>query len=92
MGTAKTLEHKEKLKDAAEKNVRAKKSTAPATTKSAPAVSIETQLNQFLIDYDVRLIEIDYRYPLGHKDRADWLVAHRKNGVKRLMEIMGGKG
>jgi hypothetical protein len=49
--------------------------------------SLDGQLNDFLINYDARLIEIDQKYPLGDKERVEWLIAHRKNGLKRIKEI-----
>ncbi len=47
-----------------------------------------SQLNSYLISYDARLIEIDNKYPFGHPDRHSWLLAHRRNGLKRIWAIL----
>jgi hypothetical protein len=52
---------------------------------------LASRLNDYLIAYDARLLEIDYKYPPGNPERLDWLTAHRKNGVKRIEEIMQEK-
>jgi|GEM_PF-5948796 len=86
-----TLEEKEATsKRMKERNRKAKQQAPNAFNggNQAKTVSLETQLNDYLVDYNVRLIEIEHKYPLGNKERAEWLLAHRKNGVKRLMEIV----
>ena len=86
---AKTAEQKEKISKFMVERNRQQKEAAPKLTKP---ISVEAQLNNYLIDYDVRLMEIERRYPIGDKDRAEWLLAHRCNGVKHILEITGGKG
>ncbi len=50
------------------------------------------QLKNYLIAYDARLIEIDKKYPFGNPDRSGWLLAHRKNGLKRIRQIVQAPG
>jgi hypothetical protein len=51
--------------------------------------STAEELNDFLVNYNACLINIDIKYPLGHKDRPEWIEVHRKNGVKRILQIVG---
>jgi hypothetical protein len=51
---------------------------------------IDSVLGRYLSDYGAGLIIIDHKYPLGDKERPEWIEAHEKNGVKRIKEIMAG--
>ncbi len=46
------------------------------------------QLNEYLINYDARLLEIDRKYPLGCKDRPELIVIHRQNAAKHILEMV----
>jgi hypothetical protein len=49
------------------------------------------QLQDYLINYNARMIEIDIKYPLGHPERPEWLEVHQKQGVKRILQIVADK-
>jgi hypothetical protein len=49
---------------------------------------LNARLDEYLVDYDARLIEIDHKYPFGNPERPEWLIAHRKNGIKRIGELL----
>jgi hypothetical protein len=50
--------------------------------------TIPGQLDDFLIAYDSRLIDIDQKYPLGNRERQEWIETHRANGLRRILEIV----
>jgi hypothetical protein len=47
-----------------------------------------SELNDFLDAYDARLIELDHRYPIGHRDRFEWMEEHRKVWTKILIKLL----
>ncbi len=58
----------------------------------ASGKSLDKQFSDLLEDYNVRLMRIDQRYPLGNPDRPDWIEAHRRNGIARIKEIIQKRG
>jgi len=52
---------------------------------------LDTRLYDFLVDYNAGLMWIDRKYTLDDPGRGERLEAHKKNGVKRIMEICGVK-
>ena len=52
---------------------------------------LDTRLYDFLVDYNAGLMWIDRKYTLDDPRRGERLEAHKKNGVKKIMEICGVK-
>ena len=72
--------------DAGEVELRFEKSADPGHKQR-----LDTRLYDFLVDYNAGLMWIDRKYTLEDPNRHERLEAHKKNGVKRLMEICGVK-
>jgi hypothetical protein len=83
-----TLEEKEQSSARMEKRRHQEKQESPTPLAAA---SLEHQVNDYLIIYNAGLLEIDRKYPLGDPERPEWIIAHRKNAVKRLKGIILGE-
>ena len=91
-GTRTTRKYTRKMRnpaaapDAGESNMSFENSAPPDFKRR-----LDTRLYDYLTDYDARLINIERKYPLGDRERPGMIEAHKKNGVKRIMEICGVK-
>ena len=89
-GTRTTRKYTRKMRnpaaapDAGESNMSFENSAPPGYKKR-----LDTRLYDFLVDYNAGLMWIDRKYTLEDPNRHERLEAHKKNGVKRLMEIIG---
>lgn len=72
--------------DAGDVNIRFENSATPGYKKR-----LDIRLYDFLVDYNAGLMWIAYKYPISDEARRERLEAHKKNGVKRIMEICGVK-
>ena len=51
----------------------------------------EEILEEYLVTYGARLLELAQRYPLGDSQRPEWFEVHRRCGLERLKRLLGGK-
>ncbi len=97
LATKKPRPYTDKQKQAAANSVKRRQHIEKVRTirlrgriRNGKKVGLASELNKYLIAYGARLIEIDHKYPFGDPERWQWLIAHRRNGVKRLRQILQG--